>query len=146
MKNIFLLGFYVLIISISIFAQSESCSIVTTDKNKITKVENFNADCKKDASCNIVTYEGTISGLSYEFDDSDVILSLTMQTSNGKRFIFYLSEKSDLRCFSRVEKSRWKAQLAKGEKVSVKAYACSASGNGDLVISSIEFTLKKKTR
>lgn len=133
----------VLIFSLNVLAQTEEkCPSVKNGKSGISSVTNINSSASKDFSCQIATISGKITGLGYESDESDEVISITIENKDGQRFIVHFGDESLLDCFSEADKRNWKSQIKKGVLVNVKAYACGAAGDGDLQIASITFLNK----
>jgi len=126
------------VFTVSGYGQSK-CPATKNNLKGIAKISNINSNFAKDVSCRIGSYSGNITGLAYSENESDKVTAVTVQQSNGKRFIIHLFDEDLLDCFSESDKRNLKNQLVKNAKVKITAYACGAGGNSDLTISSIEF-------
>lgn len=133
-----LLPIFILILSVSFFAQNE-CPKVKNNPKGIAKVSNLNSDLAKDFTCRKVSYTGTISGLSFDSDESAEVSGITIQLSNGTRQIVWIADTDLLDCFSEADKGNWRSQIKKGAKIKVAAWVCGAGGKSDLSLEEIEF-------
>jgi hypothetical protein len=119
-------------------AQSETFITVKYNaRGKLIRVSDMNDSLKKDFTCQIKTYIGTIAALRYSEGETEPY-AIIVQLKNGRRIFIGLDENlyQDL---SEADRSNLEVTLVKGRRVRVRAYGCGASGRGDLQSSSIEF-------
>jgi hypothetical protein len=128
---------FILPYSILGLAQDERRITTSYAQGKLVRISEMNAYLKKDYTCQIKTYVGTIAALKYG-DEEVEPYAIIVRLKNDRR-IFIGLDGSLYQVLSRADLSHVEVNLVKGKRVRVRAYGCGVSGRGDLQASSIEF-------
>ena len=132
---------FLICLFIPTYAQVDCAKVIRYKKGSIKKISNFNSSLKSDISCfDNTLYRGKITNIFYDDEENPTYPTrIIIQLSNLKRLSIVIDNESIEDCLSEADKRLWKDQLVKNAKVLIKAFACGASGNSDLELSSIEF-------
>ena len=100
-------------------------------------VINFNSYLKRDASCQVKTFDVSLVAIQYHEDTSDMA-GLTLKLPSTRRFDVWFHDEDFPACLSQADQAHFEAFLVKGKRYRIRAYACGAGGRSDLSITSIE--------